>query len=67
MATEEEIADKVAGEIMDAIEDDRRVIVRSLLKDRVLGAIKLAKREAYMGLCVAVPAENNHMQLEEAQ
>ena len=65
MATEEEIADKVAGEIMDAIEDDRRVIVRSLLKDRVLGAIKLAKREAYMGLCTEVPAKNHHMQLED--
>lgn len=67
MATDEEIAAKTAGEIMDAIEENRRVIVRSLLKDKIQGAIRDAKRSAYMGLCAEVPAKNHHMQLEEAQ
>jgi hypothetical protein len=65
MATDEEIADKTAGEIMDAIEENRRVIVRSLLKDKLLGAIRDAKRAGYMGLMTEVPAENHHMQLED--
>lgn len=65
MATDEEIADKTAGEIMDAIEENRRVIVRSLLKDKLLDAIRTAKRAGYMGLMAEVPAENHHMQLDD--
>lgn len=55
MATEEEIADQAAGDIMDCVQE-RRAIHRSDLAKHVLGAIRLAKKEmnpyanaAYLG------------------
>ena len=64
MATDEEIADKAASDIMDGIEE-HKVILKTHLSKHVLGAIKLAKREAYMGLMAELPAKNHHMQLED--